>query len=52
MKKTVCNKCGKIMFDNDRSIRFKCAYCGQQFPESEWKEEMMEQIKEAVGEEE
>ena len=49
MKCTVCPECGKRMFDNDSSIRFKCEYCGKMFDQKEWGQELHEQIKEAVN---
>ena len=47
MKETVCPYCGKKMFDDDRSFRFRCAYCKEYLvdidkdahrPEVNWKD--------------
>jgi len=48
MKCTVCPSCGKKMFDDDESIRFKCEYCGKMFDPNEWETELRNKIKESI----
>lgn len=47
MKRTICPYCGKIMYDDRNSFRFRCQYCKEYFididkehcrPETYWRE--------------
>ena len=47
MVKSICERCGNIMYDNEWSIRFKCNRCGQMFRKEKWLPQFREQINEA-----
>lgn len=47
MIKSVCERCGNVMYDNEWSIRFRCNRCGQMFREEQWLPQFREQINEA-----
>ena len=45
MKRTICPRCGMVMYDMDEDIRFRCRFCKYQF---DVKKETKEKLKEAL----
>lgn len=48
MNESKCEWCGNVMYDNERSIRFKCNRCGREFREELWLPKLREQLREAI----
>lgn len=46
MKRYVCPHCGKTMYDDEQSIRFRCQYC--ETPVSGWEKELHDKLEEVM----
>ena len=48
MRKTICPYCGKIMYDDNDSIRFRCQFCKE--PIDGWQKALRERLEESLPE--